>query len=82
MAAINPETVSHYFSDYGGMFVAEILVPALQQIEHEYKLALQDEEFMSTLEQLLANYAGRPTPVFRGRSDRGRSLCLRLIPAK
>lgn len=62
------KSVNHYFSTYGGMFVPEILVPALQQLEQEYLRALNDPEFNSTLEQLLADYAGRPTPVFRCRN--------------
>jgi len=59
------ETAQHYFSDYGGMFVAEILVPALQQLENAYNQALQDPDFLAQLNQLLADYAGRPTPVFK-----------------
>ena len=60
-----PAPIQHYFSAYGGMFVPEILVPALLQLEEEYLRALEDPDFTNTLEQLLANYAGRPTPVFR-----------------
>ncbi|MCP3674899.1 MAG: pyridoxal-phosphate dependent enzyme, partial [Gammaproteobacteria bacterium] len=65
MNTINSQTAQHYFSDYGGMFVPEILVPALQELENEYVQALQDLDFMNTLEGLLADYAGRPTPVFK-----------------
>lgn len=65
MNATNSQTAQHYFSDYGGMFVPEILVPALQELENEYVQALQDPDFMNTLEGLLADYAGRPTPVFK-----------------
>jgi len=59
------EIAQHYFTDFGGQFVPEILVPALQELEEEYNRALDDPEFNKTLEQLLANYAGRPTPVFQ-----------------
>ena len=62
--AVNTKA-QHYFSGYGGMFVPEILVPVLEALETEYINALNDPEFNETLEQLLANYAGRPTPVFK-----------------
>jgi len=62
------ETAQHYFSDYGGMYVAEILVPALQQLEDEYNKALKDPEFLAELDELLANFAGRPTPVLKCRN--------------
>ena len=62
---VNQATAQHYFSGYGGMFVPEILVPALQQLEQEYLAAIEDPEFNQTLEELLANFAGRPTPLFR-----------------
>ncbi len=62
------EKAQHYFSDYGGMFVAEILVPALQQLEDEYNNALKDPEFLAELDKLLADYAGRPTPVLKCRN--------------
>jgi len=65
MKTTDQEKAQHYFADYGGMFVPEILVPALEELEQEYEKALQDPEFNNTLEQLLANYAGRPTPVFQ-----------------
>ncbi len=59
------ESATHYFSEYGGMFVAEILVPALEQLEKEYVRALSDPEFNKRLQQLLKDFAGRPTPVFQ-----------------
>lgn len=65
---VQEETAQHYFSDYGGMYVAEILVPALQQLEDEYNKALKDPEFLAELDGLLTNYAGRPTPVLKCRN--------------
>ncbi len=62
------ESAQHYFSDYGGMYVAEILVPALQQLEDEYNKALKDPEFLAELDTLLADFAGRPTPVLKCRN--------------
>lgn len=52
-----------YFGEFGGMFVPEILVPVLQQLEHEFVAAQNDPKFKQELQQLLINYAGRPTPI-------------------
>ncbi|PCJ46708.1 MAG: tryptophan synthase subunit beta [Gammaproteobacteria bacterium] len=62
--AIDIKAAQHYFSGYGGMFVAEILVPVLQQLENEYVKALNDPEFNQTLNDLLRDFAGRPTPLY------------------
>jgi len=62
------EKAQHYFSDFGGMYVAEILVPALKQLEDEYNKAIQDPDFLQQLDELLVDYAGRPTPLFKCRN--------------
>jgi tryptophan synthase beta chain len=52
------------FGRYGGQFVPETLVPAIQELERAY-LSLRDEpSFRSELEHLLTHYAGRPTPLY------------------
>ena len=51
------------FGDFGGRFVPETLVPALEELEAEFRTAWASTEFRSELDELLANYAGRPTPV-------------------
>ncbi|WCE28514.1 tryptophan synthase subunit beta [Vibrio sp. SCSIO 43137] len=50
-----------YFGEYGGQFVPQILVPALEQLEQEFIAAQQDPEFHSEFMGLLQEYAGRPT---------------------
>ncbi|MCB9655824.1 MAG: tryptophan synthase subunit beta [Deltaproteobacteria bacterium] len=55
------------FGPYGGLFVAEILVPALEALEVAYDEARGDPSFQAELNQLLADYAGRPTPLFFAR---------------
>jgi len=50
-----------YFGEYGGMYVPQILVPALQQLETAFVEAQQDESFIAEFTDLLKNYAGRPT---------------------
>lgn len=49
------------FGDYGGMFVPELLVPALEQLEKAFIDAKQDPEFQREFTSLLKDYAGRPT---------------------
>jgi tryptophan synthase beta chain len=63
------------FGAYGGIFVPEILVPALEQLEAAFLDARADPAFEAELSALLANYAGRPTPLTLCRnlgSDRAR----------
>ncbi|GGP59115.1 tryptophan synthase beta chain [Shewanella saliphila] len=50
-----------YFGEYGGMYVPQILVPALKQLEAAFVDAQQDESFQAEFTDLLKNYAGRPT---------------------
>jgi tryptophan synthase beta chain len=51
------------FGDYGGRFVPETLVPALEELEAEFRSAWSDDEFRGEFAGLLRSYAGRPTPV-------------------
>jgi len=53
------------FGRFGGCYVPEILVPALEQLEAAFLDARDDPAFGSELGGLLANYAGRPTPLTR-----------------
>ena len=53
-----------YFGRFGGTFVPEILVPALEELESAYLDAREDEAFASELDELLSEYAGRPTPLY------------------
>lgn len=50
-----------YFGEYGGMFVPEILVPVLCELEQAFIDAQNDESFKQEFHELLKNYAGRPT---------------------
>jgi tryptophan synthase beta subunit len=56
-----------YFGDYGGFFVPEILVNALDNLRNEYDHLKDDPGFKSQLGDLLANFAGRPTPLYHCR---------------
>ncbi|MFT4693988.1 MAG: tryptophan synthase beta chain [Francisella sp.] len=50
-----------YFGEFGGQFVPQILVPALNQLEDEFIKAQSDPEFQKEFTELLTEYAGRPT---------------------
>ena len=60
--------LSGRFGRFGGCFVPEILVPALEQLEAAFLDARDDLGFAAELNGLLANYAGRPTPLTRCRN--------------
>jgi tryptophan synthase beta chain len=52
------------FGVYGGRYVPETLMSALDELERAYEKAKRDRKFQSRLDQLLRTYAGRPTPLF------------------
>jgi len=56
------------FGRFGGCYVPEILVPALEQLEAAFLDAQDDPAFGAELNDLLMNYAGRPTPLTRCRN--------------
>lgn len=52
------------FGEFGGKFVPEILMPALEELESALEEALKDLSFRSELSQLLKDYVGRETPLY------------------
>ncbi|SMO34074.1 tryptophan synthase subunit beta [Gracilimonas mengyeensis] len=50
-----------YFGNFGGKFVPEILIPAIEELEKEFLKAKKDPEFNTELAELLDEYVGRPT---------------------
>ncbi|WP_026972315.1 tryptophan synthase subunit beta [Aliagarivorans marinus] len=58
MSKLNP-----YFGEFGGRFVPQILIPALDQLEAAFVEAQEDPEFQAEFQKLLNEYAGRPTPL-------------------
>jgi tryptophan synthase beta chain len=55
------------FGVYGGRYVPETLVSALEELERAYEKAKRDRKFQARLDDLLRSYAGRPTPLFFAR---------------
>jgi tryptophan synthase beta chain len=52
-----------YYGDFGGRFVPETLIPALDELVIAYQEAMADPEFQGRLAHLHATYTGRPTPI-------------------
>ncbi len=61
------------YGAYGGRFVPETLIPALDELEQGWSEAQADESFRAELHSLLSSFAGRPTPL---------TLALRFAPGK
>jgi tryptophan synthase beta chain len=57
-----PDARGH-FGIFGGRFVPETLIPALDELEQEYRKAQQDPEFQREFQYYLRHYVGRPTPI-------------------
>jgi tryptophan synthase beta chain len=56
------------FGRFGGTYVPEILMPALEQLEAAFLDSKTDAAFLAELDELLRTYAGRPTPLYRCRN--------------
>ena len=61
-----PDGTGH-FGPYGGVFVAETLIPALDELKAAYAQALRDPQFMAELEYDLKHYVGRPSPIYHAK---------------
>ena len=53
-----------YFADYGGRFIPETLMPALDELTAAYKEAKVDAAFWAEFDSLSRDYSGRPTPLY------------------
>jgi tryptophan synthase beta chain len=62
-SATVPDARGH-FGSFGGRFVPETLIPALDELEAEYARARQDSAFASELEYYFKDFIGRPTPLY------------------
>ena len=62
-SATQPDSLGHW-GQYGGRFVPETLMAPLEELTTAYVASRDDQSFQSELQDLLKNYAGRPTPLF------------------
>ncbi len=58
-----PDDTGH-FGQFGGRFVPETLMPAIEELTEEYAAAQADEEFQAEFARLMQHFAGRPTPLY------------------
>jgi tryptophan synthase beta chain len=56
------------YGEYGGRYVPETLIPALDELEHGWDEALADPSFRDELDDLGEHYVGRPTPLYEARN--------------
>ncbi len=52
------------FGDFGGKYIPETLVPAIEELEENYQKIKNDKSFQKEFNYYLKNYAGRPTPLY------------------
>ena len=53
-----------YYGDFGGAFIPEMLYPNIEELRSQYINIMQQEDFQKEFHQLLAEYVGRPTPLY------------------
>lgn len=57
------KSTNDYFGEFGGRYVPEILIPALERLEKAYSAAKNDPTFIKEFNHLLQTFSGRPTPL-------------------
>ena len=57
-----------YFGEFGGAFVPEMLMPNILELQSRYKEIINSPEFQAEYQDLLKNYAGRPTPLYHAKN--------------
>lgn len=60
---MTPRSARGHFGKYGGAYVPEMLIPALEELDAAYLNAKKDKSFQNEFEDLLQNYSGRTTPL-------------------
>ena len=61
---VDPFKTRGRFGTFGGRYVPEMLIPALEELEKTYKGLKKDKSFQNEYKQVLKNYSGRPTPLY------------------
>jgi tryptophan synthase beta chain len=56
--------MKRYYGQYGGQFVPETLIPAIDELENAYRKFRKNREYQKQLDALLKDFAGRPTPLY------------------
>jgi tryptophan synthase beta chain len=66
-AAYNFPDVGGHFGPYGGVFVSETLIPAIEELRLAYEQSRNDPAFMAEFEYDLKHYVGRPSPIYHAK---------------
>jgi tryptophan synthase beta chain len=61
---VSTPAIERRFGPYGGRYVPETLIPALDELEHAWIAARSDPGFTDELERLMRDFIGRPTPIY------------------
>jgi tryptophan synthase beta chain len=59
--------IEHRFGPYGGQYVPETLMPALEELERAWAEARDDDDFQAEFQSLLKDYVGRPSPLYHAK---------------
>jgi tryptophan synthase beta chain len=77
---VTTPAIERRFGPYGGRYVPETLIPALDELERAWVEARSDDDFQAELGALLSDFAGRPTPLYHARAlseETGREVWLK-----
>ncbi len=55
---------SGHFGEFGGIYMPEVLMPAVKELDEAYRRVRDDPKFVAELDSLLRDYVGRPTPLY------------------
>ena len=61
---MQPDSKGHFGKEFGGRYIPETLMPAVEELAREYKAAKRDKAFRAELAYYLREYVGRPTPLY------------------
>jgi len=64
MATYNAPNDTGHYGEFGGRFVPETLMPAIQELEEAYEKAIKDQAFLDEFDYYLKDYVGRETPLY------------------
>src|SRR5882757_3091923 len=78
MSVMSDPSPDGRFGEFGGRFVPETLVPACEELESAFRAAWADPTFRAELDELLQNYAGRPSALTDCR-NLGETLGMRVL---
>ena len=53
-----------YYGDFGGAYIPEMLYPNVEELRQQYLAIMREESFKREFDQLLADYVGRPSPLY------------------